>query len=466
MNIFYKAYCRTYQAILRMGLPALPYRAPEILRSAGEIPGLLEKNARGRALIVTDRGCVEAGLLKILTDALKEGGQSYTVFDGVVSNPTTDTVDKALSKFTREKCVSLIGLGGGSSMDCAKAVGARIARPDKTLGDMEGILRIRKEIPYLISVPTTAGTGSETTLAAVITDARTRHKYAINDFPLIPRAAVLDPEFTRTLPKNMTASTGMDALTHAVEAYIGRSTTRETRAWAVRAVKLIFENLQDVYDDGENMEARSNMMEAAYCAGAAFSQSYVGYVHAVAHSLGGQYDIPHGLANAVLLPVVLECYGSSAQKKLHRLAVAHSLGGQYDIPHGLANAVLLPVVLECYGSSAQKKLHRLAVAAGIASHEESAAAGSEKFICAVREMNRRLGIPETLPGIKEEDIPMMAAYAAREADPLYPVPVIWGADQLERFYYAVMDRQQISIAMKVDRSENNASADKKTAAGS
>ena len=426
MNIFYKAYCRTYQAILRMGLPALPYRAPEILRSAGEIPGLLEKNARGRALIVTDRGCVEAGLLKILTDALKEGGQSYTVFDGVVSNPTTDTVDKALSKFTREKCVSLIGLGGGSSMDCAKAVGARIARPDKTLGDMEGILRIRKEIPYLISVPTTAGTGSETTLAAVITDARTRHKYAINDFPLIPRAAVLDPEFTRTLPKNMTASTGMDALTHAVEAYIGRSTTRETRAWAVRAVKLIFENLQDVYDDGENMEARSNMMEAAYCAGAAFSQSYVGYVHAVAHSLGGQYDIPHGLANAVLLPVVLECYGSSAQKKLHRLAVA----------------------------------------AGIASHEESAAAGSEKFICAVREMNRRLGIPETLPGIKEEDIPMMAAYAAREADPLYPVPAIWGADQLERFYYAVMDRQQISIAMKVDRSENNASADKKTAAGS
>lgn len=426
MNIFYKAYCRTYQAILRMALPALPYRAPELLRSAGEIPGLLEKNARGRALIVTDRGCVEAGLLRILTDALKEGGQSYTVFDGVVSNPTTDTVDKALSKFTREKCVSLIGLGGGSSMDCAKAVGARIARPDKTLGDMEGILRIRKEIPYLISVPTTAGTGSETTLAAVITDARTRHKYAINDFPLIPRAAVLDPEFTRTLPKNMTASTGMDALTHAVEAYIGRSTTQETRAWAVRAVKLIFENLQAAYDDGENMEARSNMMEAAYCAGAAFSQSYVGYVHAVAHSLGGQYDIPHGLANAVLLPVVLECYGSSAQKKLHRLAIA----------------------------------------AGIASPEESDAAGSEKFICAVREMNRRLGVPETLPGIKEEDIPMMAAYAAREADPLYPVPVIWGADQLERFYYAVMDRQQISIAMKADRSENNASADKKTAAGS
>lgn len=413
MNVLYKAYCRTYQTVLRMALPALPYRTPEILKSAREIPGLLGKKAPGRALIVTDRGCVQAGLLKILTDALKEGGQQYTVFDGVVSNPTTDTVDKALGKFTREKCVSLIGLGGGSSMDCAKAVGARIARPDKTLEDMKGILKIRKKIPYLISVPTTAGTGSETTLAAVITDERTRHKYAINDFPLIPRAAVLDPEFTRTLPKKMTAATGMDALTHAVEAYIGRSTTKETRTWAVRAVKLIFDNIQDAFDDGENMEARANMMEAAYCAGAAFSQSYVGYVHAVAHSLGGQYNIPHGLANAVLLPVVLECYGTTAQKKLHRLAIA----------------------------------------AGIASPEESDAAGSEKFICAVREMNRRLGIPESLPGIKEEDVPVMAGYAAREADPLYPVPVVWGADQLERFYYAVMDRQQISIAMKPERSE-------------
>lgn len=426
MNVLYKAYCRTYQTILRMALPALPYRTPEILKSAGEIPGLLGKKAPGRALIVTDRGCVQAGLLKILTDALKEGGQQYTVFDGVVSNPTTDTVDQALGKFTREKCVSLIGLGGGSSMDCAKAVGARIARPDKTLEDMKGILKIRKKIPYLISVPTTAGTGSETTLAAVITDARTRHKYAINDFPLIPRAAVLDPEFTRTLPKKMTAATGMDALTHAVEAYIGRSTTKETRTWAIRAVKLIFDNIQDAFDDGENMEARANMMEAAYCAGAAFSQSYVGYVHAVAHSLGGQYNIPHGLANAVLLPVVLECYGTAAQKKLHRLAIA----------------------------------------AGIASPEESDAAGSEKFICAVREMNRRLGIPESLPGINEEDVPMMAGYAAREADPLYPVPVIWGADQLERFYYAVMDRQQISIAMKPERSEEKKASDKKTAAGS
>lgn len=403
MNVFNKLYCRGYQTALRTALPFLPYRTPEILRSADDIGTLLEKKAPGRTLIVTDRGCVKAGLLKILTDALDRSGAVYSVYDGVVSNPTTVTVEEARQRYIEDGCVSLIGLGGGSSMDCAKACGARIARPDKELGDMMGILGVGKKIPYLVSIPTTAGTGSETTLAAVITDAYTRHKYAINDFPLIPRAAVLDPEFTRSLPKTMTASTGMDALTHAVEAYIGRSTTEQTRAWAVKAVQLIFANLQNAYDDGNNMEARSNMMNAAFYAGAAFSESYVGYVHAVAHSLGGQYNIPHGLANAVLLPVVLECYGVYAQKKIHELAVF----------------------------------------AGISSSDESDAAGSEKFICAVRAMNQSLGITQTLPGIKEKDIPKMAAYAAAEANPLYPVPVIWGADQLERFYYAVMEGGKI-----------------------
>lgn len=417
MNIFYKLYCRIYQSVLRIALPFLPYRTPEILASADEIGDLLMKNAPGLTLIVTDRGCREAGLLKILTDALDRSGQRYVIFDGVVSNPTTETVENARRIFIENRCSSLIGLGGGSSMDCAKAAGARIARPDRQMGQMRGILKVRKKIPYLISVPTTAGTGSETTLAAVITDAETRHKYAVNDFPLIPSAAVLDPEFTKSLPKKMTACTGMDALTHAVEAYIGRSTTEQTRAWAVKAVQLIFSNLIKAYDDGENMKARSNMMQAAFYAGASFSQSYVGYVHAVAHSLGGRYNIPHGLANAVLLPVVLECYGTVAQRKLHELAVY----------------------------------------AGISSPDESDAAGSEKFICAVRAMNRRLGIPQTLPGIKEKDIPEMARYADMEANPLYPVPVIWGADQLERFYYAVMEGEKVYDRVS-DRSADLVSA--------
>ena len=177
-----------------------------------------------------------------------------------------------------------------SSIDCAKAVGARVAKPHQSLEKMKGILKVHKKLPLLIAIPTTAGTGSETTLAAVITDAESRHKYPINDFPLIPRVAVLDPKVTASLPPFLTATTGMDALTHAVEAYIGNSTTAGTRADALFAVKMIFENIDRAYTDGSDLEARKNMLLAAFSAGCAFSKSYVGYVHAVAHSLGGEYN--------------------------------------------------------------------------------------------------------------------------------------------------------------------------------
>ena len=250
-----------------------------------------------------------------------------------------------------------------------------------------------------MAIPTTAGTGSETTVTAVITDDKTRHKYTMNNFTMIPRAAVLDAESVRTLPPHLTATTGMDALTHAVEAYIGRSTTRKTRAMAEEAVRLIFRNLENSYRDGTDMEARKAMLEAAYQAGNAFSRSYVGYIHAVAHSLGGQYNIPHGLANAVLMPIVLDAYGSAVHLKLHRLAVV----------------------------------------AGIAGPEEDPAVAAAAFIKAIREMNRRMGIPEKLSGIRREDIPHMAQHAHREANPLYPVPVEYNARELEVFYEQVAD---------------------------
>ena len=232
-------------------------------------------------------------------------------------------------------------LGGGSSLDCAKAVGARAAKPKQSLAKMKGILKVHKRLPLLIAIPTTAGTGSETTLAAVITDAETRHKYTINDFPLIPRYAVLDPKVTLSLPPFITATTGMDALTHAVETYIGNSTTYRTRKDALLAVRLIFENIDTVYTDGKDVNARRNMLHASFYAGCAFTKSYVGYVHAVAHSLGGEYNVPHGYANAVLLPFVLEAYrasghgNSSYAKKLHRLAVAAGVA-ENDTPHDAA----------------------------------------------------------------------------------------------------------------------------------
>ena len=283
-------------------------------------------------------------------------------------------------------------------MDCAKAVGARLARPHKSLSKMEGILKIWHRLPLLIAVPTTAGTGSETTLAAVITDADTHHKYAINDFNLIPDYAVLEPSVTYGLPPQLTATTGMDALTHAIEAYIGRSTTRQTRSAAVEAIKLIFDNLQNAYNNGNDKTARHHMLRASYLAGTAFTKSYVGYVHAVAHSLGG-------------------CYG---------------------IPHGLANSVLLPITLEAYGTAAHKKLARLARLTGISDSDLDAVAAGE-FIRHIRNMNLSMNIPETLDGIRNEDIPKLARYADKEANPLYPVPVLWGPSKLEQMYHLVQE---------------------------
>ena len=244
-----------------------------------------------------------------------------SIFDDTVANPTVANVEAARRLYLDTGCRAIIAFGGGSSMDCAKACGARIARPNKPLAKMEGLLHVMRPLPLLIAVPTTAGTGSETTLAAVITDGESHHKYPINDFALIPPYALLDPEVTVGLPPQLTATTGMDAMTHAVEAYIGGSTTRGTRQAAVEAVRLILESLPVAYASGGDRTARAHMLRAAYLAGTAFTKSYVGYVHAVAHSLGGQYGIAHGLANAVLLPEVLEAYGPAAHKRLGRLAV-------------------------------------------------------------------------------------------------------------------------------------------------
>lgn len=202
-------------------------------------------------MIVTDAGIRALGLTDSLEKALQDHEIAYTIYDKTVANPTTDNVEEARSLYLQKGCDVIIGFGGGSSMDCAKAVGARIAKPRQSLNQMKGILKVHRRLPLLIAVPTTAGTGSETTLASVITDSKTRRKYAINDFPLIPKYAVLDPELTLGLPPFITATTGMDALTHAVEAYIGRSTTRDTRRAALMAVKLIFANLDTAYTDGK-----------------------------------------------------------------------------------------------------------------------------------------------------------------------------------------------------------------------
>lgn len=398
MNPLKKAYCRIFQNVFKFALPLLPYRNPKIIGSVRGIPEVLEKRGYNNVLIITDAGIRSLGLTERLEQTLRRNCISYQIYDKTVANPTTVNVDEALHMYLDNDCQAIIGFGGGSSMDCAKATAARIAKPHQSLAQMKGILKVHKKLPLLIAIPTTAGTGSETTLAAVITDAKTRHKYAINDFPLIPRYAVLDPKVTLSLPPFITATTGMDALTHAVEAYIGNSTTPGTRKNALDAVQLIFENLDTAYTDGNNIEARRNMLRASYFAGCAFTKSYVGYVHAVAHSLGGKYNVPHGLANAVILPMVLETYGDS-------------------IPH---------------------KLRNLSLAAGLCDKQEDDKTAARMFIDAVKDMKKRFGIGDYIPEIQETDIPELSHYADKEANPLYPVPVLMDASELETLYYRLM----------------------------
>lgn len=397
---FVKAlYCRIFQIGFRLALPLLPYREPEIVSSCSKIPEVFEKEHRRFALIVTDRGIVNNGLTKPLEDVLTAHNIEYVVYDKTQPNPTVDNVEEALTLYRQKKCDCLIAIGGGSSMDCAKALGARVAYPKRTVGQMKGILRVMRKLPTLIAIPTTAGTGSEVTLAAIVTDPVKRHKYALMSFPLIPHYAVLDAELTYSLPPQLTATTGMDALTHAVEACIGRSTTKETRRLALEATTLVFQNVKTAYNNPKNRKARENMLHAAYKAGVSFSKSYVGYIHAVAHSLGGQYGIPHGLANAVIMPYVLKAYGKSAYKKLHRLGIA----------------------------------------AGVSTEADTVETGAKKFIRAIEELNEGMGIPKKLSGIRREDIPVMAAHAEKEANPLYPVPKLMTREELETFYEQVAE---------------------------
>ena len=399
MFIVKKIGCRAFQMAFRAVLPILPYREPKIVSSCNLLNKVFKKEKTQSVLIVTDAGIVQNGLLDPVVSVLENKNLKYAIYNKTKPNPTVDNVEEALVCYYENECDTLIAIGGGSAMDCAKAIGARVAYPNKSLNQMGGILRVLRRTPTLIAIPTTAGTGSETTLAAVITDKKNHHKYALMSFPLIPHYAVLDPKMTYSLPPHLTATTGMDALTHAVEAYIGRSTTRETRRLALEATKLVFENVETAYKDGNNYEARNNMLHAAYKSGIAFSKSYVGYIHAVAHSLGGRYGVPHGLANAVIMPYVLEKYGKIVYKKLYRLGIE----------------------------------------AGVCTKDDDYKVGAEKFIEAIKTLNRKMNIPNKIKRIQEEDISRMAKYAEREANPLYPVPKLMTKKELETFYYDIAD---------------------------
>lgn len=382
-----KTYYRGFQGVFNIGARCLHWRKPKLVTGAGSIsyiPSMLAESKVEKVLLVTGPNVVKT-LGKRVMKILEDAGMPYEVFCEVEANPSTDTANKIQQKYLATGCQGFIALGGGSPMDAAKAAAARVARPRTSLKSMAGLLKVMKSIPPFIAIPTTSGTGSETTIAAIVTDKETHHKYAIMDLHLIPHYAILDPELTVGLPPRTTSTTGMDALTHAVEAYLCWTyNTKESLRDAEEAVQSIFTNLERAYQSPENLNTREEMMIAAFKAGFAFTRAGVGNVHAIAHTLGGLYNTPHGLANAVILPIVLEDYGEVVYPKLARLAE-------------LAN-------IKTQGSVEEK---------------------AKAFIGEIRAMNKRMGIPSGFDFIKDEDIPQMVKWALAEANPIYPVPVVY-----------------------------------------
>ena len=386
-----RAYYRTFQGVFGVGEKFMPWRKPELVTGPGgirEIPRLLADAGVKKPMLVTGPNIVKT-IGKRILELLDGAGIACAVFSEVEANPSVVTAERIYLRYQENGCDGFIALGGGSPMDAAKAAAALCARPDKRLTQLAGLLKVGRPIPPFIAIPTTSGTGSETTVAAVITDRETNHKYAIMDLHLIPHYAILDPELTLGLPPRTTATTGMDALTHAVEAYLCWTyNTRESIRDAEEAVQSIFVNLEKVFAHPEDINGRQEMMLAAFKAGFAFTRSSVGNVHAIAHTLGGFYNTPHGLANAVILPIVLEDYGEAAYPKLARLAE-------------------LAKVKTC-GTTEEK---------------------AKAFIAEIRAMNRRMGIPTGFDFIKDEDIPTMVKYALAEANPVYPVPVVYDRER-------------------------------------
>ena len=389
-----KAYYRSFQAVFNVGARLMPWHKPTVVSgpgSIGNIPELLKREKVKNVMVVTGPSIGKKLAPKILS-SLDDAGIRYVLYAQVEANPTVNTVNTIQKLYLDSGCDGFIALGGGSPMDAAKGAAARVVRPNAKVGQLAGLLKVLKKLPPFIAVPTTAGTGSETTIAAVITDSDTHHKYAIMDLRLIPKYAVLDPELTIGLPPKVTATTGMDALTHAVEAYTNWTyNTEETISAAEEAVCAIFRYLERAYRDGSDMEARTQMLLASFKAGFAFTRACVGNVHAIAHTLGGLYNTPHGLANAVILPIVLEDYGEAVYEKLAHLA---ELTGVKDS-----------------GTSEEK---------------------AKAFIAEIRAMNKRMEIPTGFDFIKEEDIPQMITWALAETNPFYPVPVIYDRQHCEK----------------------------------
>lgn len=345
-----------------------------------------------RVMIITDAVLVKLGLVEPIRQKLADAGLDVAIHDGITPDPTYPVLTAGYEAVRAHGSDAILAIGGGSAIDAAKVIDA-MAVSGKSPERLVGVMKVGKAMLPLFAIPTTAGTGSEVTVAAVVTDPVKHAKAAVIDPKLVPMATALDPTLMTGMPKPITAATGMDALTHAVEAYTNLWPHKETAWHATAAVRMIFANLPRAYEQPDDLEAREAMAVASFYAGLAFTKAYVGYVHAFSHKVGGMYGVPHGLGNAITLPYVLDFLQDQrwAQQRLAELAIA--------------------------------------IGAGTASDGNPALAA--RFIARVRELNRTVGIPEKIEALKVEDIPHIAEAAMIEAYRDYPVPKIMKLGEAE-----------------------------------
>ena len=419
-------FCRIYQGAMKVGMYMLPWHTPEVIEDRADSDRLLEDIKRReveRLLVVMGPNMMKRGLPVPMLEKLRANGIECEVFERLTSDPTDAQVEEGVRLYNEKNAQGIILFGGGSPMDCGKAIAARIARPDRTIAELQGVLKVRsrRKVPVMWAIPTTSGTGSEATMAAVITDHETHRKKSINDMAIIPHVCVLDAGLTAGLPPDITAYTGMDALCHAVEAYTNNAyNTALEKKMAKDAVKLIYENLEGAYENGSDMEKRQNMQRAAFYAGRAFTRGCVGYVHAIGHAVGGLYGVPHGKAMAILLPHVLKAFGSSAEAKLAELADHCGLSAEYGVDHDdRTGGCACPAYGAMKGKTTNNGKARL-------------------FIEWIENTKRSMDIPDRFDCIKEEDVETIAKWADAEANPLYPVPKIFDRKQLEDLVRSVM----------------------------
>lgn len=374
----------------------LKWREPRVLKSYNEMIDAFTLRDINNILIVSDQNVYKYGLTKIIEEELEKNDIDYSLFLDVTPNPTFKNVYNGVEVYKKNHCNGIIAVGGGSVMDCAKLIGV-ISTNGGTIEKYKGLFKVRHNMPKMVAFPTTSGTGSETTIAAVVRNETTGEKFPVESMRCVPRFAYLEPRLLLNLPPQVYATTGMDALTHAIEAYLNFDTTKKTRKYALDAILLIHNNLVLGYNNKDDLDAKSNMLYASFLAGKAFTRSMVGNVHAIAHAIGGKYNLPHGYLNAIILPYVLDLYKFKAKKKMSKIANLIGVG--------------LP--------------------------NQSELKNAESLIVYIRDLNKTFNLPEKIKEIKDEDISFLAKKSYKEAVPLYPCPVLFDENDFRKIYKSI-----------------------------